>query len=1232
MIFENSIRIVTMVDLEKFADQSNSQFQLPEIVRRLIYTSIEIDSLRMPSGESVTQGGWDGEVIYTGSYKHQFIPKGTSFWELTTTKSRNTKGKANADFKKRTENTSELEQKNCTYVFVTLRNWSKKNEWILEKKSDSSWKDIKVIDGNDLELWLENTPAVGYWLANELDLLPEGVRTLSSLWEDWRSKTDPPLTEQLVLSLGSEGDNDLEKFLNTSSPIYHLLPTVDRDIALAYLYSKISAISDLDTKNALFSKALVVENPDRFRMLSLKGSELLLIPVFEDPPYTKALENGHKVFLPVRRGKINGKDISLWRLTTDETIRFLKDEASKSEHEARRIAERTQLSITSLRYHLKLKGTLQLPKWKNKDVTKELLEVLLLGSWDVRFNEDKKLLHEFSNLNYADIEKLVHKLMEEDDSIFLNIGSIYTLTSHEYVYSHLKEYVTPTLFRQFLRICNKVFSEIQSLRSPGEEHKHSPSIRKSIAKSLVLLATNPPFRLNKVEDNINVFIGNLLTENASIEFFNSISDAISMIAQASPKAFLSNIYNLLQEEGLKLHENQQIIWALEKCGWSTEYLNIVTEILLILSEYYEDKKTYTSNPMKSIYNLYNLWFPGSSAPIEKRLGILETFKDKYTRHIVDVLIAIMPWNQRVAIQPSKPTYHQWADGFESSSLNTDVYYGITEASEILLNILEKRSDFWPKILDDVFDFPIEISKKFIDKLNMHQTNGFEESLQYSIWCKIEEILYFQIKLLKNDDSIVDELLSLHKKLVPADPYLKFKRLFEKPPKVFDLNLIATYDRRIEDKIINSLREKAIQEIYIKSKSEGIKMFLHEVESPDVLGFYVGQDDSIVADDYKFIKEFSIKAEKTKSFLQGLIQGRYKKHGIEWLRKIAEEVKNDNKDYLLFIFSSLPFEDEIFSLIGENEELNSRYWRSISLPWYISKEIDLNFLLVNLISAQRAFEAMEVVSNSIEEQRNTINPKLIDELIDELLQIDSSDIYKKMDSSGFINVLELFLNFGFTKCDINLSKLADLEFHFYPTMSPRFSPTFLVKDIIKNPVRLNKYISIRYNDDQLDSRLAFKLHCIFKSLNIFQYVKPYQEEDDSKLIVWVNKLREKAKSDGLLKQTDNIIGQILAYSPEDPTDKIWPIVLIRDLLDGLDSTEIANSMAIHKFNLRGVVQKTYLEGGKQERELAKKHQEYITKCEGKWRIIIEVYNHLISIYESLAEGNDIEAERERHLGL
>src|ERR1700683_2266807 len=88
------------------------------------------------------------------------------------TEKRGITAKADRDYKKRKKNPLEYSAAKCTFIFVTTHRWTQKDKWVASKKAENVWKDVIAYDAVNLEEWLRDAPAVGWWLAVESENMP----------------------------------------------------------------------------------------------------------------------------------------------------------------------------------------------------------------------------------------------------------------------------------------------------------------------------------------------------------------------------------------------------------------------------------------------------------------------------------------------------------------------------------------------------------------------------------------------------------------------------------------------------------------------------------------------------------------------------------------------------------------------------------------------------------------------------------------------------------------------------------------------------------------------------------------------------------------------------------------------------------------------------------------------------------------------------------------------------
>ncbi len=133
------MKLITALDLHRWADKKESEVLMPELVRRLIHSSLDgIIRLTMPSGDSVNLSGFDGELETTGC--NAFVSSGKSVFEIGT--DCKVKGKADKDIEKRNKEIADTEKQKLNYVFVTSRKWANARKWEKEHRENSYPKGI----------------------------------------------------------------------------------------------------------------------------------------------------------------------------------------------------------------------------------------------------------------------------------------------------------------------------------------------------------------------------------------------------------------------------------------------------------------------------------------------------------------------------------------------------------------------------------------------------------------------------------------------------------------------------------------------------------------------------------------------------------------------------------------------------------------------------------------------------------------------------------------------------------------------------------------------------------------------------------------------------------------------------------------------------------------------------------------------------------------------------------
>ena len=173
---------------------THARDHLPVLLRRLIHaTARELRRVDFPGFDNAQRHGWDGWVEAEAATP--WVPAGRSGWEFGV--DRRPRYKAEHDYQARLAMLTPEERADCTFVFVTPRNWTGKNEWAESKNASGDWKEVRAFDASDLEQWLENTVAPRIWLAGKLGMATTGFQTIEQCWERWAAGSEPPIASAI---------------------------------------------------------------------------------------------------------------------------------------------------------------------------------------------------------------------------------------------------------------------------------------------------------------------------------------------------------------------------------------------------------------------------------------------------------------------------------------------------------------------------------------------------------------------------------------------------------------------------------------------------------------------------------------------------------------------------------------------------------------------------------------------------------------------------------------------------------------------------------------------------------------------------------------------------------------------------------------------------------------------------------------------------------------------------
>src|SRR5581483_11455940 len=369
--------LVNATQLKHWADTRNAQGTLPFLVRNLILGTVNgsaIQRMSFPAGDSIFRPGVDGGLQV--AHGTAFVPTGHSVWEMGV--DQNPKKKANRDYNTRTANPGDVTPSNTCFVFVTPRRWPGKETWAQEKKAEGVWADVRTLDGDGLEGWLETCPPVAAWACRTIGGLPEGLTDLQRVWEEWQHRTTPNMKPGLLLAGRKQFQDIVHNWLEGPASCLRVRGDSFEE-AIGFLAAAIQQEGDLERTRVL-SRGVLVSTSEAWRSLAEQQTPVILVSNARiSASDALAVRRGHHVYLAY------GKEDS--GVTVDVDLPPLRRKDLESALQDMGVArEGAEILANDSRGQIAvlidmLGGSVRTPKWAGTTVASDLTPLLLAGSW-----------------------------------------------------------------------------------------------------------------------------------------------------------------------------------------------------------------------------------------------------------------------------------------------------------------------------------------------------------------------------------------------------------------------------------------------------------------------------------------------------------------------------------------------------------------------------------------------------------------------------------------------------------------------------------------------------------------------------------------------------------------------------------------------------------------------------------------------------------------------------------
>src|SRR3546814_3225082 len=107
--------------------------------------------------------------------------------------------------------------------------WPGKAKWREAKAALNIWSDVRAYDADDIEQWLEQSPAVALAFGGELGLSGSGVEAVAGYFGRWAGQCRPVISSEALLAgrteqaaRSEEHTSELQSLMRTSYAVFCL--------------------------------------------------------------------------------------------------------------------------------------------------------------------------------------------------------------------------------------------------------------------------------------------------------------------------------------------------------------------------------------------------------------------------------------------------------------------------------------------------------------------------------------------------------------------------------------------------------------------------------------------------------------------------------------------------------------------------------------------------------------------------------------------------------------------------------------------------------------------------------------------------------------------------------------------------------------------------------------------------------------------------------------------------
>ena len=1270
---------VTRDDLRRWASSAGSAEALPRLVRSLIAeTEPSAEWIDMPAGTAVASSGWDGVVRC--AHGNRFVPAGLSVWELSTNQS-DSHGKAGRDYDKRVEKTPCAERTDMAYVAVVCAPWTKARDFEQERSRSGDFRQVKALNVDSLEAWLECAPATTVWLREQMGVPVAGIGLLSGWWSKWLESTTRPLDEGIVLAGRDKHAETLRDRCSQGRGVVTIGGPVHSDEIVAFVAAALLAPRGSETP---FGDVLYVDSQERaqglfaFEALSGSSRRSLSAPamtvVVPSADFAEHLPAGsrHRMIVPVP-GSTQAECVLD---AVDSEVVAQRIQASGVDlHAAQELGSLARMSLLALRRHLAVDPARHRPIWATGPVSKTLRRSLLLSGWNESREGDRQIVERFAGCPYGEVTEALSRF-DPGDSPMIATGELWHVVSSADMWMLLGDQLSRNDTTAFGEVAHEVLTvpdplweltgdELLRAQVEGVRARYSSQLKQGVATTLALLGSNPPVLRGDAapaSDAAPGIVWRVLRSaesDATPKTWATVSEVLPLLAEAAPETVLEGLRTCLSgphafaramftdggfdEFGfLPSSPHLRILNALEVLAWSPDHLMAVVDVLAGLAEI-DPGGRYSNRPAGSLASIVCPWKPYTSASADDRLAAIRMLRRSHSHAAWLLMLSMLPRGRGMQMPEKRPRYRDWKQ-VEPVVSRGEYAHMVMSVAEMLVEDVGEDPGRWVDLVEHVTGLPEEIRCRATTALDLLAGAGPDEAFKSTVWPRLRALVTRHRQYSDAHWSFSEtELASFDhvlERLRPAEPAISFGDLFSSSLRFIDgVGAVDGWDAF--QKALEPRQTEAVEEIMSEGGVESVLEFAEAVAQPHRVGIALARSDSTL--DIDLLEAMEAAPEAVTQVAVGYFGHRFVACGWEGIDRLLADHDLSARVTADLLRAPPPVELPWTRVDALGSEVAAEYWAranyyDIGIPEELSQMLEVS---------RRLREAGRIdLARTLLVARSEIHAphlEFAEEVAAYLEQwIQHPSLAPEHTGTTGWELTTLLKVLDGHREDLGTGRVAGIEWQYHPILhhDPDFSAPNLYRELARDPDLFAWLVELAYKPanaapgdrpplSETQRLMALNAYGVTHSWPASHFAPGLDDEgrvDAELLNEWVDSARDRLAEIDRSDVGDTMIGTALAASPADPNGE-WPGIAVRDVIERLRSDDVDSGLSIAVHNKRGFTSRSPTSGGAQERELAEGYRQQIRRFR-EWPRTAAIFAGLARSYEHEAGIHDREAEARR----